>query len=121
MKKVLIIAYHFSPDAEVGGMRGQKFAKYLPLYGWEPLILSVDEKYYPLRDPVRNNSINCEVFRTKVFWSLREVYLKIKVLSQSISRGSLLAWGCFESVRWGGPHVVDPSTGFLRPFGPSYA
>jgi glycosyltransferase involved in cell wall biosynthesis len=85
MKKVLIIAYHFPPDAEVGGLRPLKFAKYLPLYGWEPLILSVGEKYYPLKDPERNNSINCEVFRTKVFWSPREAYLKIKALIQFVS------------------------------------
>ena len=85
MKKVLIITYHFPPDAEVGGLRVQKFAKYLPLYGWEPFILSVDEKYYPLKDAERNHSINCEVFRTKVFWSPREAYLKMKGLFQSIS------------------------------------
>ena len=31
MKKVLLISYHFPPDSEVGGLRIQKYAKYLPL------------------------------------------------------------------------------------------
>lgn len=38
MKKVLLIGYHFPPDAAVGGLRAQKFAKYLPFYGWPDSI-----------------------------------------------------------------------------------
>ena len=40
MKKVLIIAYAFPPLGVVGALRPFKFAKYLPDFGWEPVILS---------------------------------------------------------------------------------
>lgn len=39
-KKVLVIAYSFPPCGLVGAMRPFKFAKYLPDYGWEPIILT---------------------------------------------------------------------------------
>jgi len=117
MKKVLIITYHFPPDAEVGGLRVQKFAKYLPLYGWEPLILSVDEKYYPLKDAERNHSINCEVFRTKVFWSPREAYLKMKGLFQSISgKAKNTQQATVESVGEGSVELMDRSVSGLKRF-----
>jgi glycosyltransferase involved in cell wall biosynthesis len=40
MKKVLIISYHFPPSTAVGGLRMQWLAKYLPEFGWEPIILT---------------------------------------------------------------------------------
>ena len=78
MKRVLIISYHFAPDARVGGLRAQKFAKYLPIFGWQPVVLTVNEKYYPIKDMERCNDVSCEVVRTGKFASLRESYLKIK-------------------------------------------
>ena len=41
MKKVLVVAYHYPPDAEVGAVRPSKFARYLPEFGWAPTILTV--------------------------------------------------------------------------------
>lgn len=40
MKKVLIISYKFPPDPNVGGLRIRGLAKYLPEFGWEPIILT---------------------------------------------------------------------------------
>lgn len=45
MKKVLIIAYDFPPTRTSGVYRPLKFAKYLPEFGWQPVILTV--KNYP--------------------------------------------------------------------------
>ena len=42
-KKVLIIAYHYSPSNNGGVARPVHLAKYLPLYGWEPVVLSCGE------------------------------------------------------------------------------
>jgi len=41
MRKVLIISYTWPPMGGVGFIRASKFAKYLPSYGWEPVILTV--------------------------------------------------------------------------------
>lgn len=40
--KVLIIAYHYPPCEAVGGVRPSKFARYLPQFGWEPTVLTID-------------------------------------------------------------------------------
>ena len=45
-KKVLIIATHFPPSNLAGIHRSRLFAQHLPSFGWEPIILTVDEKYY---------------------------------------------------------------------------
>lgn len=46
VKKVLVAAYYFPPYAEVSGTRVLKFCKYLPRFGWTPLILTVNSNYY---------------------------------------------------------------------------
>jgi hypothetical protein len=39
-KKVLLIAYFFPPLGGAGSIRMTKFVKYLPEFGWEPVILT---------------------------------------------------------------------------------
>lgn len=46
MKKVLIITTHFAPDIHVGAKRMTKFAKFLPMFGWEPIILTKEVSEY---------------------------------------------------------------------------
>jgi len=50
MKKVLIIAYYFPPSGGPGVQRVLKFAKFLPEFGWQPAILTVQDGDYPARD-----------------------------------------------------------------------
>lgn len=44
--KILIIYPHFPPSNLAGVHRPRLFAQHLPSFGWEPVILTVDEKYY---------------------------------------------------------------------------
>lgn len=46
MKKVLIIYPHFPPSNLAGVHRPRLFAQHLREFGWEPVILTVHEKYY---------------------------------------------------------------------------
>ena len=47
MKKVLFVAYYFPPMGMGGVQRAVKFVKYLPEFGWEPVVLTVkDVRYY---------------------------------------------------------------------------
>ncbi|RZK26079.1 MAG: hypothetical protein EOO43_03835, partial [Flavobacterium sp.] len=46
MKKILIIYPHFPPSNLAGVHRPRLFANHLKSYGWEPIILTVNEKYY---------------------------------------------------------------------------
>jgi hypothetical protein len=45
-KKILIISPHFPPSNLAAIHRSRLFAQHLPSFGWEPIILSVQEKYY---------------------------------------------------------------------------
>lgn len=63
MKKVLIITYYWPPGGGAGVQRWLKFAKYLPLHGWEPVILTVDPESatYPVSDTSLENDIPASV------------------------------------------------------------
>jgi hypothetical protein len=81
LKKVLIVAYHFPPDAAVGALRTRAFAKYLPLYGWEPYVLTVHKKYYPLLDASRCDediTSSGRVFRTGMVVHPSVAYRRLK-------------------------------------------
>jgi glycosyltransferase involved in cell wall biosynthesis len=52
MKRVLIISPHFPPDSSAGTHRARLLSKWLPAAGWEPTVLTVDERDYESRlDP----------------------------------------------------------------------
>src|SRR5674476_1533962 len=50
--KVLIITYYWPPSGGAGVQRWLKFSKYLPEFGWQPVIITVDPEYaaYPVTD-----------------------------------------------------------------------
>jgi glycosyltransferase involved in cell wall biosynthesis len=81
MKKVLIVTYYWPPSGGAGVQRWLKFAKYLPEYGWQPVILTVDPEYasYPQRDESLLSEIDpaCLVYTTKSF----ELYNLYKFIS----------------------------------------
>lgn len=68
MRRVLIIVHDFPPCGGGGVMRTLKFVKYLPSFGWMPIVLTVDESYY---DPamvdnswLRDIPVGVEIIRT---------------------------------------------------------
>ena len=46
VKKILIISPHFPPSNLAAVHRSRLFAQHLPAFGWEPIILTVHEKFY---------------------------------------------------------------------------
>ncbi len=49
-RRVLLISYAFPPLLGAGTSRVLKFAKFLPKYGWDPHVLTVDDPDNPLLD-----------------------------------------------------------------------
>jgi hypothetical protein len=49
-KRVLIITYYWPPAGGSGVQRHLKFAKYLPVFGWEPVVFTVQNGEYPETD-----------------------------------------------------------------------
>ncbi|MFD2999140.1 hypothetical protein ACFS7Z_02120 [Pontibacter toksunensis] len=46
MKKIIIVSPHFPPSNLAAVHRSRLFAKHLPFFGWEPIILTVHHKFY---------------------------------------------------------------------------
>lgn len=40
MPKVLMLCYYYPPLGGIGSQRSQKFARYLPHYGWRPIVVT---------------------------------------------------------------------------------
>lgn len=68
MKKVLIITYYWPPSGGAGVQRWLKFVKYLPEFGIEPFVLTVEagQAAYPVLDASLEHDVNAavKVFRT---------------------------------------------------------
>jgi glycosyltransferase involved in cell wall biosynthesis len=69
MKKVLIVTYYFPPSGGPGVQRVLKFVKYLPEFGWQPVVLTVRDGDFPARDESLLAEIpkHTTVYRTKIF------------------------------------------------------
>ena len=50
MKKVLFISYYFPPAGGSAVQRALKFVKYLPRFGWNPIVLTAKMNDYALKD-----------------------------------------------------------------------
>ncbi len=71
MKKVLIIAYYFPPLGGGGVQRPLKFCKYLPEFGWKPIVLTAKNGVGPVYDETLLDELNSykdtKVYRTLSF------------------------------------------------------
>jgi glycosyltransferase involved in cell wall biosynthesis len=86
MNKVLVVTYHFPPDAAVGGLRWQKFVKYLPQFGWAPHVLTAQERYCETRDPWRLRDVgHAPIQRTRLLPNLRAVALSLRTCLLAIA------------------------------------
>ncbi len=64
--RVLIVAFHFPPQAgSSGGLRALKFCRYLPDFGWMPTVLTVKPSAYERTDPMQLTEIpaDAEILR----------------------------------------------------------
>lgn len=68
MKRVLIIAYYWPPNAGVGVYRWLKFSKYLPEFGWQPVIYTPADPEMQAEDPELEKEIppSAEVLRSPI-------------------------------------------------------
>jgi glycosyltransferase involved in cell wall biosynthesis len=85
------VTFHFPPDAEVGGLRAQKFVKYLPQFGWQPHVLTTHERHYASLD--RSRLAEVESARIERTWMATD-----PATAFVRARASLAPWvpGCRE-------------------------
>ena len=60
MKRVLIITYYWPPSGGSGVQRWLKMSKYLPEYGWQPVIYTPEDGEYPVKDPSLEKDVTPE-------------------------------------------------------------
>lgn len=68
MKRVLIITYYWPPSGGSGVQRWLKMSKYLPEYGWQPVIYTAENAEYPVEDPSLEKDVcpEAEVIRRPI-------------------------------------------------------
>lgn len=66
MKKLLLLSYYFPPLGLGGTQRVAKFVKYLPQFGWQPMVVTVlPIAYWALDDSLMKDVEAAEIFRTE--------------------------------------------------------
>ena len=75
-RRVLFICYDFPPCTAPGALSCAEITGCLPLYGWDPIVLTVHERYYVAVDRRRIPPV--PVIRTRVFPHPLEISARLK-------------------------------------------
>jgi len=78
LKKVLIITYYWPPSGGAGVQRWLKFSKYLPEYGWEPIIYTPENPEAPAIDETLQSDVSAglTILKTPI-WEPYTFYKKL--------------------------------------------
>lgn len=87
-KKILIITYYWPPAGGPGVQRWLKFAKYLPEFGWKPVIYTPENPSYPLLDETLMKDVpeDIEIVRTKI-WEPYQLAEKLNKSNKKFKAG----------------------------------
>jgi len=68
VRKVLIVTYYWPPSGGAGVQRWLKMCKYLPEFGWEPILLVPENACYPVYDATLMQDIasDLKVYTAKI-------------------------------------------------------
>jgi glycosyltransferase involved in cell wall biosynthesis len=121
LSRVLMITYDFPPSIRMGAQACAQLARYLPLYGWEPVVLTVRERHIEDRDGLAEPALSGPIIRTGLIPHPLTIYRRFKA---SLSRraegvrggdGSPAKTGCLRrwilSLLW----IPDAHTGWVPP------
>ena len=87
-KKILIITYYWPPAGGPGVQRWLKFAKYLPEFGWKPVIFTPENPSYPLIDEslIKDVPEKLEIIKTKI-WEPYQLAEKLNKSNKKFKAG----------------------------------
>lgn len=77
-KKVLVISYYWPPSGGGGVQRWLKFVKYLPQFGWTPVVFTPENPDFELQDSTLDRDVdaNLDVIRFPI-WEPFGIYKKL--------------------------------------------
>lgn len=90
-----MIAYHFPPLAGSSGIqRTLRFAKYLPEFDWQPLVLTTTTNAYVQKsnDQLKDIPQNCVVARAPAFDAARSLSIRGRYLAATSRPDRWLSW-----------------------------
>ncbi|MBW7676479.1 glycosyltransferase family protein [Chryseobacterium chendengshani] len=87
-KKILIITYYWPPAGGPGVQRWLKFAKYLPEFGWKPIIFTPENPSYPLIDEslIKDIPKDLKIIKTKI-WEPYQLAEKLNKSNKKFKAG----------------------------------
>ncbi len=87
-KKILIITYYWPPAGGPGVQRWLKFAKYLPDFGYKPIIYTPENPSYPLIDEslLKDVPKDLEIIKTKI-WEPYQLAEKLNKSNKKFKAG----------------------------------
>ena len=77
-RRVLVIAYDFPPSMEMGAQACAQISRHLQPYGWEPLVLTVHERYIQHLSPGSDHAFPGRIMRTRVMPHPLSIYRSLK-------------------------------------------
>lgn len=120
-RKVLIITYYWPPSGGAGVQRWLKFSKYLPEFGWDPIIFTPENPDFDLKDESLLEDVNPKVEVLK--FPIWEPYKIFKLLSgkKKLNQGQILEGAKMSPIKkmavWlrGNLFVPDPKRFWIKP------
>jgi len=113
MRKVLLISYVFPPLATSGAIRPLKFTKYLPKFGWQPIVLTVRKGDYWVIDSSLLDEVpeTATVYRTHS-WELVNMREAKRAYDKVIhhKEGSRIKKVFFKFLRYAYLHLLIPDS-----------
>jgi glycosyltransferase involved in cell wall biosynthesis len=121
MKKVLIITYYWPPSGGGGVQRWLKFAKYLPEFGWGPIIFTPENPDFDTTDDslLKDVDANIEILKLSI-WEPYHLFAKVnkgKNLKQGVvAKGKKQSWITkFALFVRGNFFIPDPRKFWVKP------
>ena len=108
-KKVLIITYYWPPSGGSGVQRWLKFVKYLPQFGWEPLVFTPENPSFEVRDDTLLKDIPTEA--DVIHFPIWEPYRIFGAVSRLFGKQPV---GQIDMVAAGRKSLFQQITGWVR-------
>ena len=110
MKKVILIAFYFNQVNEIASKRLRALAKYLPQFGWEPIVIVPDLGFIPKE----NDDLNCRIIYTEYEDMFSHFSNKFKKSKSSDSKDSKDSRDSKNSIEFNDKKLKD-STSYSNP------